>query len=103
MRIGIDGRALTGRFTGDRTYWRNLLRALPGLDNSVEYIVYSRSEVVPEELPEMPNLTRCVAPAANDRLWTLSALPRALRRDRTNLVHVQYTAPPARICPCPIV
>ena len=28
MRIGIDGRTLLGRKTGDRTYTRNLVRAL---------------------------------------------------------------------------
>jgi glycosyltransferase involved in cell wall biosynthesis len=103
MRIGIDGRALTGRFTGDRTYWRNLLRALPALDPQVEFLVYSRTEIAPGELPEAPNLSCVVVPASNDRVWTLLALPRALRRDRADLVHVQYTAPPPALCPCPVV
>jgi len=25
MRIGIDARTLSGRYTGDRTYWRGLI------------------------------------------------------------------------------
>jgi hypothetical protein len=27
VRIGIDARLLTGAYTGDRTYWRGLLKA----------------------------------------------------------------------------
>jgi glycosyltransferase involved in cell wall biosynthesis len=101
MRIAIDGRTLTGRFTGDRTYWRNLLRVLPSLNADDEYLVYSRAPIPAEELPDAPNLTARVVEAPNDRLWTLSALPRALRRDRADLVHVQYTAPLRS--PCPVV
>ena len=101
MRIAIDGRALTGRFTGDRTYWRCLLRALPQVDAENEYRVYSRAPIPAGELPDAPNLTCHVVEAANDRLWTAVALQRALRRDHADLLHVQYTAPPA--CPCPFV
>lgn len=103
MRIGIDGRALTGRFTGDRTYWRGLLHALPGLDPTVEYVVYTRTQIAPGELPEAANMRPCIVPAGNDRVWTLMALPRALRQDRVDLVHVQYTAPPPSLCHCPVV
>jgi glycosyltransferase involved in cell wall biosynthesis len=101
MHIAIDGRALTGRFTGDRTYWRNLLRVLPRLAPGDKFTVYSRTPIEPGELPDVPNLTYRVVPAANDRIWTFATLPRALRRDRPDLVHVQYTIPPA--CPCPVV
>ena len=101
MHIAIDGRALTGRFTGDRTYWRNLLRVLPRLAPADTFTVYSRTPIEPGELPDVPNLTCRVVPAANDRMWTFAALPQALRRDRPDLVHVQYTIPPA--CPCPVV
>ncbi|HZO86845.1 MAG TPA: glycosyltransferase family 1 protein [Chthonomonadaceae bacterium] len=103
MRIAIDGRALTGRFTGDRTYWRNLLRALPGVDAANEYLIYSRTLVPEGELPEASNFRCRLVDAPNDRLWTLLALPRALGRDSADLVHVQYTAPPRVLCPCPIV
>jgi len=103
MRVAVDGRALTGRFTGDRTYWRNLLRTLPGLDPSVEYLVYSRAPIPEGELPYASNMKLRVVEASNDRLWTLIALPKALRQDRADLVHVQYTAPLRGFCPCPIV
>ena len=101
MHIAIDGRPLTGRFTGDRTYWRNLLRVLPRLAPADSFTVYSRTPIEPGELPDVPNLTCRVVPAANDRVWMFAALPRALRHARPDLVHVQYTIPPA--CPCPVV
>ena len=63
--------------------------------------VYSRTPIEPGELPDVPNLTCRVVPAANDRVWMFAALPRALRHARPDLVHVQYTIPPA--CPCPVV
>lgn len=125
MRIGIDGRALTGRFTGDRTYWLNLLRALlagptsaasgagcrvseasapPSAEHRApetehEYIVYSRLPLPPDALPAAPNLTLRAVPATNDRLWTLLTFPRALRQDGIDLAHTQYTIPLRASCP----
>lgn len=101
MRVAIDGRALTGRFTGDRTYWRNLICALSQLDAGVEYVVYSRTAIPRDDLPA--SFANRVVSSASDRLWTVTALPRALRQDRADLLHVQYTAPPAALCPCPVV
>lgn len=103
MRIAIDGRALAGRFTGDRTYWRSLLAELPSLAPSDEFLVFSRVPVDPSDLPTAPNVITRVVPAANDRLFTAFALPRALRSERVDLLHVQYTGPPSSICPCPFV
>jgi glycosyltransferase involved in cell wall biosynthesis len=106
MRIGIDGRALTGRYTGDRTYWLNLLKAHlvaaeagDGADH--EYIVYSRLPIPEEALPPSPRLTLRAVPASNDRLWTLMSFPRALRADGVELAHTQYTTPLRP--PCPVV
>jgi glycosyltransferase involved in cell wall biosynthesis len=104
MRIGIDGRALTGRFTGDRTYWLNLLRALlsdPVCAREHEFFVYSRLPIAPGTLPGCPNVTIRTVPASNNRLWTLRAFPRALCDDRIELAHTQYTTPLR--APCPVV
>jgi glycosyltransferase involved in cell wall biosynthesis len=103
MRIAIDGRALTGRYTGDRTYWRSLLRALPNVSGSDTYTVYSRLPIPEGELPEAPNVTTRRVNAPDDRLWTLAALPLALRKERPDLLHVQYTTPLPGLCPCPVV
>jgi len=101
VRIALDGRALTGRYTGDRTYWRNLLRALLRQDTENEYRVYSRLPIAVGEVPAAPNLSCRAVEAANDRLWTLLALPRAAREDHADLLHTQYTVPPRS--PCPVV
>jgi glycosyltransferase involved in cell wall biosynthesis len=102
MRIGIDGRALTGRYTGDRTYWLNLLRAMAAeLSDGTELRVYSRLPIPPDALPNLPNITARQVPATNDRLWTLYAFGRALKRDAVDIAHTQYTTP--LVAPCPIV
>jgi glycosyltransferase involved in cell wall biosynthesis len=103
VRIAIDGRTLTGRFTGDRTYWRNLLRVLPCLAPDDTFLIYSRTPIAQGELPDLPNVERRVVEARSERLWALSALPAAARRDRADLIHVQYTIPPRKLCPCPVV
>jgi glycosyltransferase involved in cell wall biosynthesis len=106
MRIGIDGRSLTGRYTGDRTYWLNLLRnhieeAERDPDARNEYLVYSRLPVPPDTLPDSPYVTYRVIPASNDRLWTLVTFPRALKQDGVELAHTQYTTP--LTAPCPVI
>lgn len=103
MRIAIDGRTLTGRFTGDRTYWRSLLRVMPCLAPDDTFLVYSRSPIPEGELPDLPNIEHRIVEARSERLWTLTALPQAARQDRVDLIHVQYTIPPRRLCPCPVV
>lgn len=103
MRVVIDGRTLTGRFTGDRTYWRSLLHAMPTLAPDDTFLVYSRTPIPEGELSDLPNVERQVVEARNERLWTLAALPEAARRDKADLIHVQYTIPPPRLCPCPVV
>src|SRR5690349_19762463 len=103
MRIAIDGRALTGRYTGDRTYWRSLLRELPKVSATDTYLIYSRLPIPEGELPDAPNITTRLVNAPNDRIWTLAALPLALRKEKPDLLHVQYTAPLPGLCPCPIV
>ena len=105
MRIALDARPLTGPYTGDRTYWRNLIRSLAELDegNEHEYLLYSRTPIPEKDVPLSRNFRARIVPARNDRIWTLTALPRALRRDGADLVHVQYTSPPRALCPCPSV
>lgn len=104
MRIGIDARALTGRFTGDRTYWLNLLRELQTPDaplQEVHFTLYSRLPIPPTVLCDHPRFNVRTVPASSDRLWTMLALPRALKDDGIDLVHTQYTTP---LCPpCPAI
>ncbi len=101
MRIGIDARLLTGRFTGDRTYWRGLLGGLAAVDSDNQYLLYVREEAaenIAEAIGvggESPSKFQWrVVPARNDRLWSLIALPNAMRRDKVDVVHVQYAVSP---------
>ena len=102
MKIGIDGRALTGRFTGDRTYWLNLLRAMSRLQPEGDrFHVYSRIPVPADALKPAADWTISTLSAVNDRIWTMFAFPGALKRDEIDVAHTQYTIP--LMPPCPMV
>lgn len=103
MRIGIDARTLSGRYTGDRTYWRGLIGGLAALDTPHEYFLYTR---LPIDDPP-PGLDgrftwRTLPAPANDALWLLSAFPRALKADSIDVAHTQYNIPQTG-APCPVV
>ena len=55
MRIGIDARTLSGRYTGDRTYWRGLIGGLAAIDTDNEYVLYTRQPVEDEPPALGPN------------------------------------------------
>ena len=103
MRIGIDARTLSGRFTGDRTYWRGLLGGLSATDSVNEYVLYLRGPIEGDP-PELgPNFRwRQLAKPSNDALWMLSAFPKALKADNINIGHTQYNIPLLG-SPCPVV
>lgn len=101
MRIGIDGRPLTGPYTGDRTYWRGLISALLPLDPQIEYFVYTHRPIPEGTLPFAPNLRYRVFPSRNERIWSLFHLSRFVSEDNCSLLHVQYSIPFR--CPCPVV
>lgn len=106
FRIGIDARALTGRYTGDRTYWLNLIRAHlaaleRGEESETELLLYSRLPIPDGTLPPIKHARIRVVPAPNDRIWTLMTFPRALKQDRADVAHTQYTTPLRS--PCPVV
>ncbi len=103
MRIGIDARTLSGRFTGDRTYWRGLLGGLAAVDAVNDYVLYTRGPVEGESPSLGPNFAwREIPWPANDALWMLSAFPRALKADKIDVAHTQYNIPLLG-APCPVV
>jgi len=101
MRIGIDARAVAGRYTGDRTYWRGLLRGLSDLNNDHRYLLYVRQEVPngADALQLGERFEWRVVPASSDRIWSLTTLPLSARSDRTDILHVQYSVSPFVSCP----
>lgn len=103
MRIAIDGRALTGRYTGDRTYWQGLLNGLLAVDTVNEYLIFTRLPLTEDAQQKAPNVTYQTVAASNERFWTLFALPKALKQAKADVVHVQYTIPLPWLTPCAIV
>jgi len=91
--IGIDASLLAGRFTGDRTYWRHLIRALTALRIGHSYILYTPEPIVGFECAG-DTVEMRVVPARNRRWWSMVVLPAAARRDGVCLLHSQYTISP---------
>jgi glycosyltransferase involved in cell wall biosynthesis len=96
VRIGIDARLLTGAYTGDRTYWRGLLKAFNELlsPNEHRLVLFSTRPIPSGTLPESPLYESVVAPARSERLWSLIRLPKLAKMHRCDLVHTQYTVSP---------
>jgi glycosyltransferase involved in cell wall biosynthesis len=99
MRIGIDARLISGRFTGDRTYWRGLLHGLAQLSICAkdEFLLYVREMPSPDEISPLglaDNFQWRVIAGSSDRVWSILSLPAAAKRDGVDIVHVQYTVSP---------
>ncbi|HYM95856.1 MAG TPA: glycosyltransferase family 1 protein [Candidatus Sulfotelmatobacter sp.] len=100
MRIAVDAHVIGEQETGNETYTRNLLRALaqdPGGD------AYQLLTPHPDRLraaltlpPAMEVVT--VRPAASI-LRIPFGMPAAIRRQRSQVLHVSYVAPPRLACP----
>ena len=104
MRIGIDARTLSGRYTGDRTYWRGLIGGLAAIDTANEYVLYTRQPLEGDPPPGLgPNFSWHPVPVPqNDALWMLAGWPRALKADKIDVAHTQYNIPLLG-APCPVV
>ena len=98
MRFAVDAHAIGRHLTGNEVYVRNLLNGFAAVDGESEFITYlSTDDAAPWVPPQFP--VRRIAGNPFVRLGCDLALK--LRRDRPDLLHVQYTAPLA--CPVPVV
>jgi glycosyltransferase involved in cell wall biosynthesis len=98
MLFSVDAHAIGCKLTGNEVYVRNLMGGFAALDQESEFIAYLAVEEACDWVPARFQ-KRIVARNPFVRLgWDLS---RQLRRDRPQLVHVQYTAPVG--CPVPVV
>ncbi len=98
MRFSVDAHAIGRRLTGNETYVRNLLDAFAALDEQSEFIAYIST---PEAARVVPRRFERRGVSGNPWKRLGWDLPRRLRADRPDLVHVQYTAPLA--CSVPVV
>ena len=90
MRFSVDAHAIGCHLTGNEVYIRNLLHEFARLDEGNELIAYISKQGVEADLPQRVQ-TRSVSENPYKRLGV--DLPQHLRRDRPDLLHVQYTGP----------
>jgi glycosyltransferase involved in cell wall biosynthesis len=90
MRFSVDAHAIGCHLTGNEVYIRNLLHEFARLDEGNDLIAYISKEGARADLPDRIQ-TRDVSMNPYKRLGV--DLPRHLRRDRPDVLHVQYTGP----------
>ena len=90
MRFSIDAHAIGCHLTGNEVYIRNLLCEFARLDRSNEFIAYISHPSAPAQIPDGIE-KRWVSSNPYKRLGLDLSLH--LRRDRSALLHVQYTGP----------
>jgi glycosyltransferase involved in cell wall biosynthesis len=98
MRFAVDAHSIGQHLTGNEVFARSLLNALACELSGCEAIAYVSSDSAIDVLPDSVRARR-VSPNPYVRLGY--DLSRQLRRDRPDLIHVQYTAPVR--CPVPVV
>ena len=89
MHVAIDAHAIGRQLTGNEVYIRNLLGAL-ARKNGGRLTAYVSSSSAGRSLPGGVRF-RQVSSNALVRLGV--DIPRLIRRDKPNVLHVQYTAP----------
>ena len=90
MRFTVDAHAIGQKLTGNETYVSNLLRCFTSLDRESEFIAYISHPSAENGIPSRVQV-RLVSENPYRRLGF--DLPRRLRQDSPDLIHVQYTAP----------
>jgi glycosyltransferase involved in cell wall biosynthesis len=98
MRFAVDAHAIGRHQTGNEVYIRSLLGAFASQARGCEFLAYTSTDAARRAIPaSIP--TRRVAANPFHRLGLDFAF--RLRRDRPDLLHVQYTAPVG--CSTPVV
>lgn len=92
--VVIDADVLGRRRTGDETYVRELLRALPAVGDGLRFAAITRH---PDLVP--PGIEPIVLPARIQELRMAVRVPLLLRRLRPALAHFVHSLPPALPCP----
>jgi glycosyltransferase involved in cell wall biosynthesis len=98
MLFSVDAHTIGCHLTGNEVYIRNLLNEYSVLDSEAHYLTYLAKPKADESVPAR-FAKRWVSTNPFRRLGL--DIPLSLRRDRPNLIHVQYTAP--LFCRTPII
>jgi len=98
MRFAVDAHAIGRHLTGNEVYVRSLLTAFGAQKRDCEFVAYVSAPEAASYLPACIR-TRLISPNPFLRLGL--QLAHQVRRDRPDLLHVQYTAPIG--CTAPVV
>jgi glycosyltransferase involved in cell wall biosynthesis len=98
MLIAIDAHAIGRHLTGNEVYVRSLLNAFSAEHGDREILAYVSGV---EACASIPNHIRVRRVAANPFMRLGFDLPSRVRKDRPDVLHVQYTAPMG--CSVPVV
>ncbi len=90
MRFAVDAHAIGRHLTGNEVYVRSLLRAFAQQDRDSEFLAYLSAPGAEQWIPRRFQIRHVSANPWSRLGWDLG---RHLRRDKPDLVHVQYTAP----------
>src|ERR1700722_3357810 len=90
MKIAIDAHAIGRHLTGNEVYVRSLLNGLAAVDRQSEYLAYVSVPGVESLIP--PSMA--VRHVSNNPFVRLGFdLPRRIRLDKPDVLHVQFTGP----------
>jgi glycosyltransferase involved in cell wall biosynthesis len=90
MKIAIDAHAIGRHLTGNEVYVRGLLRGLAAVDRESKYLAYVSVPGADELVPAGITVKR----VSNNPFVRLGFdLPRRLREDQPDVMHVQFTGP----------
>lgn len=90
MKIAIDAHAIGRHLTGNEVYVRSLLAGLAAVDDQPDYIAYVSMPGANQNVPAGVSVKQ----VSNNPFVRLGFdLPRRLRVDKPDLLHVQFTGP----------
>jgi glycosyltransferase involved in cell wall biosynthesis len=90
MKIAIDAHAIGRHLTGNEVYVRSLLTGLAAVDRQSEYLAYVSVPGVETLIPPGVSVRR----VSNNPFVRLGFdLPRRVRADKPDVLHVQFTGP----------
>ncbi|HKO61694.1 MAG TPA: glycosyltransferase family 1 protein [Pyrinomonadaceae bacterium] len=102
LRIAIDAHSVGTGLAGNESYATNLIEALAEIDQFNLYTLYvTRKEAVERFKNRWPNFTVRSTLPHSPLIRIPLTLSAELRRNRVDVLHVQFTAPP--MAPCPVV
>jgi len=102
LRIAIDAHSVGTGLAGNESYATNLIEALAEIDRENQYTLYvTKAEAVDRFSHRWANFTVRQTLPHTPFIRIPLVLSSELRRRPVDVLHVQFTAPPA--APCPVV